>query len=254
MQDLELKKQNIQKWVKLLGVGVAGFLFAPFAIATLGGIIGLGGVIIVGTIGVNMLPWFSVKVANWKLKALKHEAAKNPIETVENEYQKRQVALGQFKESVESYHGKLKSFEQKAEEFAERFPHRATQYTEQLEQMKSLGRAKVKAYNDAKKKLGEFHQKIEEKRAEWEMFLALNEMRDAASVGEDFQSKLMVDTAFRAVQDSLNTSFSELELILVEDEPARVSAPKQPAAALPAPQGNPMQARTLELNPETERI
>ena len=60
-----------------------------------------------------------------------------------------------------------------------------------------------------------------------------------ANVGEDFQSKLLKDTALSTVQDGLNLAFSELETSLLDEntsDPAPASstpAPKQIAPSAP---------------------
>lgn len=102
--DLELKRKRIETIAKVAGLCVFGFLFAPFAVATVTGLISL---LVVGAIGlaaVNIgIPWASVTLANWRLKAIKAAAAANPIETLENQYKDREEALLRIRDNLKEF-------------------------------------------------------------------------------------------------------------------------------------------------------
>ena len=82
MNDIEQRRKKIETIAKVVGLGIAGFLFAPIAYATITGLVSL---IVVGVIGLAVVnigvPWFAITMANWRLKAIKAAAAANPIET-----------------------------------------------------------------------------------------------------------------------------------------------------------------------------
>lgn len=216
--ELELKRQRIEKWAKIAGLALAGFLFAPFAIATITGLVSLIVVAVVGLLTVNIgIPWFAAKLANWRLKALKAEAAANPIETLENQYKDRENALVQIRTNLQEFHGVVQALYDEIKEHNSRYPNRPSQFQEKYEKMKQLLSLRGQKYKFAQSNLKSFAEIIEEKRSDWKVALAAAKANKLANVGEDFMSKLMADTAIDTVQSSLNTAFAELEVSLLDE-------------------------------------
>lgn len=219
--DLEARKKKIEMWAKVLGFGVVGFIFAPFAIATITGLVSL---IVVGTIGllvVNVgLPWFAVTLANWRLKALKAAAALNPIETLENLYADRQSALLKIRDNITQSYAVLQGLATQIKDHNDKFPNTPSQYTDKYGKLKQLVELRGKKYKQAQANLIAFAEVIDEKRSDWKIAQTMAEANKLANVGEDFQSKLLKDTALSTVQDGLNTSFAELETSLLDEQPA----------------------------------
>lgn len=239
MNNLELKKQNIEKWVKIMGLGIAGFLFAPFAYLTITGIVSL---IVVGLIGVLVfnigVPWLATSIANWRLKALKAVAAANPIETLENQYRQRELALIKIRDNLKEFHVVVEDMKAQINEHNEKYPDRPSQFAEKYQKMVQLLNLRADKYKKAQANLAKFSQVIEEKRSDWQVAQAAAKAMKLANVGEDFQSKLMQDTALNTVQDGLNFAFSELEVSLLDSQPIvvevkQVSEPKPKAQLAP---------------------
>jgi len=242
MNNLELKKQNIEKWVKVIGLGIAGFLFAPFAYLTITGIVSL---IVVGLIGALVfyvgVPWFATSIANWRLKALKAAAAANPIEMLENQYKEREIALVAIRDNLKEFDSTVETMKTQIQEHNERYPDRPSQFAEKYEKMVQLLNLRVKKYKQAQANLVKFSQIIEEKRSDWQVAQAAAKAMKLANVGEDFQSKLLQDTALSTVQSSLNFAFSELNVSLLDEQPIvveveQVSEPKPVAQLAPVMQ------------------
>jgi hypothetical protein len=96
---------------------------------------------------------------------------------------------------------------------------------------------------------------IEEKRSDWKIAQTMAEASKLANVGEDFQSKLLKDTAVNTIQDGLNLAFSELDTALLDENnstPTPVQVTSAPAAvAQLAPTSPP---NTLDLGFESDSI
>jgi hypothetical protein len=221
MNELELKRKRIETFGKVLGLGIAGFLFAPIAYATITGVLSL---IVVGVIALAVVnvgvPWFAVSLANWRLKALKSAAAANPIETLENRYQDRQNALVGIRENIKKSYAVLQELYAQIQEHAEKYPNRPSQYLEKYNKLKALVELRGKKYKQAQTNLATFGELIEEKRSDWKIAQTMAAASELANVGEDFTSKLLQDTALNTIQDGLNMAFSELETSLLDEQPA----------------------------------
>lgn len=246
--DNETRRKRIEMAVKLAALGVVGFLVAPIIFVTIKGIIGLGIAMVLGLVGINLAPWVSVKVANWRLKALKHEASQNPIETLENQYRERQAALVSFRENILTFNAQVENFYGTVEGYAKKYPDEAENYMRKYEKMKSLLVSRGEKYKQAQRKLAEFSEVIEQKRAEWEIAQAAAAMSKAAGVGEDFISQLMADTALGSVQTHLNTAFAELEVSLLEE----VKPDDQKVIEMPKVQKVPAQITAISGPPKLE--
>jgi len=220
--DLEARRKKIETWAKVLGLGVAAFLFAPFAIATITGLVSLIVVSVIGLLVVNVgIPWFAASLANWRLKALKAVAAANPIETLENRYSQLKDALLKQRDNIKQriaiaskIFDQIRGYES---QFKKSSPRR-----EQYEKLNQLVEISKSKYQTAQINLVAFGKLIEEKRADWEIALSMAEANKLANVGEDFTSKLMQDTALTTIQDGLNVAFAELDAAVMDENIQKV--------------------------------
>lgn len=218
MNDLELKRKRIESVVKIIATGVIGFLAASYVVLAIKGIIGLAVIAVLSLFLINVAaPWFAAKVANWRLKALKHEASLNPIETLENQYQEREKAMLAFKENIRMFYAEVQNFYAEMEKFKSEFPGQPCAFEAQYAKMNQLLAARTNKYKQAQQKLAEFDELIDRKRSEWRVAQAAARMSKAAGVGEDFISKLMADTALDSIQTNLNLAFSDLETSLLDE-------------------------------------
>ncbi len=219
MNELELKRKRIETIVKVLAIGLIGFFVAPFIFIAIKGIIGLAVAAAIALFGVNVFaPWFGSKIANWRLKAIKHEASLNPIETLENKYAEKQNALLEMRENLKEFMSAVQTLYSEIQEHNRNFPNRPSSFQDKYLKMKDLLDLRGKKYKDAQRNLERFADVIEEKRSDWKVAQAAAKANKLANVGEDFMSKLQTDTALTAVQDSLNIAFSELEVSLLDEQ------------------------------------
>lgn len=234
--DLEAKRKRIELVVKILGLCAVAFLFEPIMIHVVSGLAGLAVTGLLGTSIVWFTPVVGAQLANWRLKALKAVAAANPIETLENQYQERQTALLAIRDNIKQSYAVLEDLRNAIKEHDEQFPGRPSQNLEKYNKLKSLIELRGKKYKQAQVNLAQFSEVIKEKTSDWKIAQTMAKASKLANVGQDFQSKLMADTALTTVQDGLNLAFSELETSLLDEqssapvaatvtlEPARVPA------------------------------
>lgn len=225
MNDIELKRVKIERLAKIGALCLAGFLIAPIILATIKGIIGL---IIAGVItlaAVNLAPWYCAKVANWRIMALKHEAAKNPIPTLENEYIARASKLDQFKDSLENFKAAVKAFYSKLNDVKKRFPEEAQQFEDNYAKLKQLEDLRSRKYLDARQSLADFRASIDKAQIIWDLGQEAKKTSDAAGIGdEDILADIKTKTAIDSVQRSLDTAFADLEISLLEEGAAPKAA------------------------------
>jgi len=251
--DLETRRKNIEKWAKVFGLGICGILFAPFAIATITGLVSLIVVGVIGLLVVNVgIPWFSVSLANWRLKSLKAAAAANPIETLENQYGDRQNALLNIRNNIKESYAVLQALYGQIQEHNQKFPNTPSQYTEKYNKLKQLVELRGNKYKQAQANLLAFSELIEEKRSDWKIAQTMAEASKLANVGEDFQSKLLKDTALVTIQDGLNLAFSELETSLLDESPT-VQVSDSPVRPTPA-RLSASEPNTLDLGFDSDNV
>jgi hypothetical protein len=213
---LEQKRQNIEKAVKIVVLCVVAFLVSPFIFATIKGLAGLAIAAVVAVVMINLAPSAAAMIANWRLKALKAVAAANPIETLQNAYSTRKESLVKQRDNIKAriavaakIYSQITAFEK---QFSKTSPRRSPY--EKLNQLIELSKTR---YQNAQIALVEFGRQIEEKSADWEIVLSMNEANKLQQAGQDFTSKLMADTALSTVQAGLDTAFAELDAAVMDE-------------------------------------
>lgn len=236
--DIEQKRKRIETIAKVLGLGLAGFIVAPVIFLTIKGIIGL---IVTAAICLPFIyatPAIGSALANWRLKLLKAEAARNPVETLQNDYVKRQEALVSFAEAIKKFIAEKESFAEKLDGFKTQYPTEAPKFALQLGKMEQLLTLRKQKYKQAQRSLELYESEIQKAGAIWEMGQAAAQMSKAAGMSDaDFFAKIQVETALDSVQKNLNIAFADLEVSLLdENESSNVTVLRGEAASqLPPP-------------------
>lgn len=237
------QRDKMKNWVSIAALGGVGLLVAPFIFMAIGGLVGLGVAAAIGFTMVQLAPWFSLKIANWRyrlidaekvahVKAVTDAAAENPIETLTNLLAAKRRAFKEFEQNVINATSARDTFRAKVTKFAERYPARAAEFQAQLQRMIDLVEKKKRALKDAQKSLEDGDMKLEEMKAYWEMSKDAIELNRAAGMdtGDAFE-KLKADTACDAVFESMNTAFAQLE-VAAALEVDEVDNTARPAAQL----------------------
>jgi hypothetical protein len=233
----EQRKQRIETALKVVGVGVVGFIVAPFVLQAIGGLIGLGVAAAIGFIGINFASYFSMKVANWRLKAIKAEAMKNPVETLQNQYVQKQHALEDYKSQIAKFAAQVMAFADQVKGYVKEGLEDAQTYVEQLNKMKQLLEIRKQKYQEAQDMLAEFAETISRTEKKWKMAVAAMAMNEAAGeIAGDAFDKICIETSLDAVQNKLNESFAQLDIALMEDEREKRQLQAKQMKSLPAGQ------------------
>jgi hypothetical protein len=126
--------------------------------------------------------------------------------------------LVKIRENIKQSYAVLEGLYSQIQEHSERYPDRPSQYLTKYQKLKALVALRAEKYKTAQRNLVSYAELIEEKRSDWKIALTMAEASKLANVGEDFQSKLLQDTALTTIQDGLNVSFAELETSLLDEE------------------------------------
>jgi ribosome-binding protein aMBF1 (putative translation factor) len=222
--DITTRKAKIQKWATVGLIGLAGLIVSPIVFLAIKGLVGLAIAAVLGLAIVTFTPWVSMKFANWRVKAIMHEAGENPIETMINLLVAKREAFETFKENVTNAVTARDSFKQKCQEFAKKYPARANEFNQQLANMTELVERKKQALADAQQTLEVGQHKLEEMKAYWDMSQAAQEANRAAGMDTgDLYEKLKADTAVDAVFESMNKAFAQLEVAAALDDAPGIS-------------------------------
>lgn len=217
--DINERKARIQKWATVGLIGLIGLIVSPFIYMAITGLIGLAIAAGVGLTIVTFTPYVSMKLANWRVKAIMHEAGENPIETMVNLLAAKKQAFNVFKENVETAVTARDTFKTKCVAFAKKYPERADEFNKQLHMMTTLVERKKDALTDAMLSLQEGQIKLEEMKAYWDMSQAAQAANMAAGMDTgDLYEKLKADTAVDAVFTSMNRAFAQLEVAAALDD------------------------------------
>jgi coenzyme F420-reducing hydrogenase delta subunit len=217
--ELEATRKRWNTAIKVVGMLILGFVVAPFIYVAIQGLIGL--VLAAGVcLGINYyIPVMADKAANFRIKLIKAEAAKNPIETLQRDYNEKALQLDAFKESITKFAAATKTFKDKLDGFKDKFPKDADKFDETLSNMKQLLVLRKEKLVEAAASLDKYNSEIDRAKAIWDMGQEAAKMNKAAGMTEgDFLSKIKVETALDTVTTSMNMAFAELETSLEEEK------------------------------------
>jgi hypothetical protein len=229
MNEIETKRKKYDLVFKTILIGIGALVISPVIFMVVKGLAGAVVACGIGLVVVNAAPWFSMKLANWKVKAIIAEAKENPIETMVNLLAEKRKAFQQFKISVEEAVTASKVFRQQTTEFAKKYPNRALEFTKQSDDMEVLIQRKVTALKEAQTMLAVGEEKLVEMRSYWEMSKAAIAANKAAGMDTgDLFEKLKSDTAVTSVFESMHRAFAELEVASALAEPAQLTNESSP--------------------------
>jgi hypothetical protein len=226
-------QQQANRWktfVVCFGAVILGLVVAPVIFVAIFGLVGLTVALAIAAVvtlgGWALLPYAGMVAANWKIKLLKREASRNPVETMQNELKRRQELLEQFKQKIIVFGSKVKTFQDKVGSLKKQFPDDAPQFEESLGKMKQLYALRQQKFKDAEADIGEFEAEIEKANILWDVGQAAAAAGESAGMSdEDFYAKIKVKSSLNAIQDKLNMSFAQLDVALLTE--------KEPTLALP---------------------
>ena len=208
---------NVTKYGALL---VVGFFVAPFVWVAVGGLIGLlvAGVIIGGAWMSRQ--WVYAVAANARIKLIKAEASKNPVETLQEEYRREMVKLDTRKQNIERLKAQILTFEDKTEELKEKYGTNDSAYQKFRQDLVTLNRVYVNRcdlWRKARAGLDAYKQEIDRAQIIWETSLAAAAAQETSGLTEEeFFARLKTETAFDAIHTSYNAAIASLDTALLE--------------------------------------
>ena len=225
---------NIAKWLFL---AFAFALLGPVFFLAAGGVIGM--CLFVGTyVGAWMLrPWVFMKAANLRLKFIKAEAAKNPVETLQSEHLRQSEILEERKKGVDAMAGSIKTLDQAIDSLERDFPDspELPQMREDQAELTKLLEARSADWQEAYVSLGMFAKEIQRVGKLWEVSLAAARARQQSGLTEDeWLSKLKTQTSIDAIRTNLNTQLSALKTENMQAEAERILKGRVAQRAQPA--------------------
>jgi hypothetical protein len=208
---------NVAKYGALL---VAGFLVAPYIWVAIGGLIGL-----IIAVGVILAAWMVRPVvfsfaANMRLKLIKAEAAKNPVETLQNDLKDKAQALSDRKDAIEKLNSQIRTFGDKVDEIRASYGAEDAGYLKLSRDLVDLRRVyahRCEKWKEAREQLKLYEEEIKRANMIWEAAQAAAAARETSGLTEDeFYAKLRAETAFDAIQKSYNDALASLDTAMLE--------------------------------------
>lgn len=213
MQDLELRKERVQNFLKIAAVPVLGFIVAPFIVSTITGLAGLIVALVISFTAIKFMPVISLKISNAALKAYKSEVTENPIEALDREIQTRMKALEEAEKHINMIAGELKVFHSEVQRVKKEYPENVEPYMEQYRLGNQFLEEQKGVYNEAFDDLEKFKREVKEAGTMWRLGKSAEKLQGLKALnGQEFMAQLTVNTAFASVQRKMATSFASLEL------------------------------------------
>lgn len=220
------KKAGYIKW----GGAFALLVLLGPAILTgaLAGIVGLIAAVL-GLVVVHWWPVISFKIANRAaeakiaeynrhIAAIKAEARKNPVETMQSVYIEQGRQLKERSEKIQKFATKVNKYGQKLSDLKKQFPNETATFDKVHQDMSELLRKRQQKWTDAKAKHDLSAHEIEKAQAFWEMGLATQDLRESAGdVEAEFFQRIRKETAMDAVQEQLASAMADLDQLLMEE-------------------------------------
>lgn len=218
----EEKANRTKQITQVLLFTVLGCTVGPFAALAIPGMIAIGVCGVIGAATIAFAPMIGMKLGNYRLKLLKAEAMKNPIETLQLDYLAKQKKLEENLQSIEKLRTATLTWEDKVEKFRRIYPNDVGRFETQLNNMRALVLEHEQAYSAAAEQLTNYGHEIERASAMWDMTIAANSAAETAQLTiDDFTQRIKSDTALEAVQLRMNDSFSQLNTIRLRNRESR---------------------------------
>jgi hypothetical protein len=219
--DIDTRKRRIAAGVKWALAFGAAAVVSPVVFLAVKGLMGLGLALLLGLAIVNLAPVLSMKFANWKLRALKHEAARNPIETLQNQQSEKERDLKSEAEKISQFDAAVETFRAQLMAEAQEHPEAAATGVPTLRQMERLLAFRRLKYKRAAEDVKARRKKVELAQSRYRVALLAQEVTKAAGETEGtVLDKILEDLAFNAIDETVNLSMASLRTaIMVEEIP-----------------------------------
>ena len=233
MATLEEKRKRITTIATWVAGGVCLAIAAPLIFLALKGLIALVAFALVGFLTINIAPVIGMKVGNWRLKAIKAEAAANPIETLQNLRIERAHALEVANRALVTIGTAVRNFADKVDKLKKKWGEEDPQVQNQiknLDLLRKVEEVKKQQIQRGTKALADFDNEIEKAAAIWDAAQAGKLAGEAAKLNTgDIYEKIKEGTALDSVTSELNSVFAEMEATNNEEVSKLMSMADAPA-------------------------
>lgn len=229
--NLDIRRQSLATKAKWgIGAGVA-LIAAPtvfvLAQALVGAVVAAVGAFIIGSTAITFAPVWSMKLANWKLKAIVGEATANPIETLQNLYIEHRKELEAKGQAIIDFEAEVGNFDDQLADFRKR-PDCADEVPryEEISKRMHEGLATMKqCWTDFKTQVDDLAHKIEKAQAIYKMACAAQRVTAlSGSAQSQVFDEIKQRVALDSVRTSMNRSFAALNQAIESRQRATLSA------------------------------
>ncbi len=222
---LEKKKKRISLIASAILATVVIGVVSPFILIALKGALGILGLMVAYGVGAAMLyftPVVSMKFANWRLKAFKEEATKNPVETLQNQQIELENALEVEKGKIMAFSAAIETFKGKLSQESQYQPEAAAAGIPILRDMERLFKFRVAKFRKAQKDVAERRSKVRLAESRYRIALAAQAVSRAADITEGtVLNSILEDVAFGSIDETVHMSLADLRSsISLEELPA----------------------------------
>lgn len=207
---------RMAKWSLVL---IAGFFVAPYVWTAITGVLGLiAATVVIGGAWMLGKPAYSM-AANLRLRLIKAEASRNPVETLQNEYQKEAENLERRKKAIEEMKASIMTAEDEAEKGAQRYPNdpRIAKLKRDIDTLYRIYEHRLALWRKAVADLRSFKEEIERASVIWKVAQAAAAAHESTGLSEDeFYSQIRKETAIDSVKTALNQSIASLDTAMEE--------------------------------------
>ncbi len=196
-------------------LGISGFA-ALFLIKS---IVALA-IVTIGSLALwNFLPVFAQWAGQMKIKGIKYNSAKNPVEDLQLIYIKKSKEIESAAIAITSFSKETKEYKEKLDSFIQRRPERAESFTSTYNSMKKVLDIQLSKLKQSKDKLKEFEGVIIEAEDIWNMTQAALKANKAMRKFDmpDPMDEIRQRTAYDSILGSLNQVTAELETAIALD-------------------------------------
>jgi hypothetical protein len=231
--EIDLKRKKFAGLVNLTIGAIAIVLLAPAIMLLVKGLVGIAAAGIVALAIVNGAPVISMKLANWKVKAIVQEAKDNPIETMIDIANDRADKLVEAKQRIGDLSASVKNFIDKVAGFKQKWPNEAATFDMAVANANQVLEKWKNDYTVANSALTLYLAEIDKCKAINEMATEMTKLNKMAQMDSDkLMEKLKSDTAIDEVSKRMNSAMAQLETSLLEevrfDFPAVGQVPAKP--------------------------
>lgn len=213
--DVKKKRVAVVVMALLFPVGVIAVTSLAFMVAK--GLFALGLAVVLGLALVNFTPVAAMKFANWKLKAIKAEAAANPIESLQNLALQEDEKLKAAAQDLAGWDADNQGMQTGITEYKRDFPGADATTMEQTltKSIECYGIAHGK-YLESVESLRLFRVEIKRVDREWQLGLKAGRINQRlfASGKAEAMNDMIKGTALESVRNQLATNMSALSLAL----------------------------------------